>query len=87
MSTDIPHFDYDQYCDNVRISIRVALRDEETVANALTFAQGEALVTKLTSIASSEARRMLQPYLAGVEAIIETLENRSVDRQPGNLPL
>lgn len=87
MSTDIPHFDYDQYCDNVRSFIRFALRDEEAVANTLTFAQGEALVQKLASIASSEARKMLQPYLEGVEAIVETLEKRSVDKQPGNPPV
>ncbi|MCV9964956.1 hypothetical protein OIU34_23970 [Pararhizobium sp. BT-229] len=87
MATELEHFDYDQFSDNVRSSIRFALRDEQVVANALTFAQGEALVQKLTSIASAEARKMLQPYLAGIEEIVEKLEKADVSKQPGNLPL
>ncbi|MCZ7861164.1 hypothetical protein O9X98_07060 [Agrobacterium salinitolerans] len=87
MFTEIPRFDYDQYSDNVRSFIRFAIRDDEIVANALTFAQGEALVQKLASIATSEARKMIQPYLAGVEAVVGALEKQSLDRQPGNLPL
>lgn len=87
MSTELEHFDYDQLCDNIRSSIRVTLRDEAVVANSLTFAQGEALVQKLTSIASSETRRMLQPYLGGVEEVIEKLAKPDVSKQSGNLPL
>ncbi|MCS4089384.1 hypothetical protein [Rhizobium sp. BK176] len=74
MSAEIPHFDYDQLSDNVRFFVRTTLHDEANVANALTFAQGEALVQKLTSAAVSEARKMLQPYLERVEGIVESLE-------------
>lgn len=74
MAADLPHFDYDQLSDNVRSFVRTALRDEATVANVLTFAQGEEFVQKLTSLAVSESRKMLQPYLQRVEEIVEGLE-------------
>jgi hypothetical protein len=83
MDAALPHFDYDQLSDNVRSFVRATLRDEATVANALTFAQGEELVQKLTSIAISESRKVPQPYLERVEEIVEGLEKAAVAQPEG----
>lgn len=77
MAKDLPFFDFDQLADNIRTSLRIQLRDHVKLAEAITFAEGEAFVGKLTSSAMGEARRMLERYHNEIETLVDG------DAQPG----
>ena len=74
MAAQLPYFDYDKLADDVRGRLRLALRDDEKLAAAVTFGEGEAFVSNVSGAVAEQVRRRVQAYQTQIEAILEGIE-------------